>query len=268
MRAAGKLYDQIARFYDAGMEGFADDLPFYLDFARRIGGPVLEFGCGTGRVSIALAEAGYDVTGVDCSPEMLAIARRRLRSRRELPLRLVLADMREVYFRRRFRLVIIALDTFLHLRDVQEQRRTLKAARDNLEKDGVLLLDLAGPMAWDDWAQGTRPLVPVWSTLGSDGVRTSKYSTYVADASRQTRHVTEIYEQIDREALVRRWVAEYDLRYVFPAEADLLVDACRLVVHGRFGDYDCSQFLGDSPRLLLVLKHVPGLGSVQALAEG
>ena len=51
------------------------DNPFYLELARQCGGPVLELACGTGRVSIPLAEAGFAVTGLDASPPMVEAAR-------------------------------------------------------------------------------------------------------------------------------------------------------------------------------------------------
>ena len=66
-------YDAWAEWYDvfyatAGTE----DVDFYVKVAKRSGGPVLEIGCGTGRVSLPIAEAGIDIVGVDFSPAMLA----------------------------------------------------------------------------------------------------------------------------------------------------------------------------------------------------
>src|SRR5579884_2028833 len=69
------VYDPFARFYDLDTEGIDADLPFWIGLARRAGGPILEIGCGTGRVLIPLAEAGFRVVGVDVSSAMLAIAR-------------------------------------------------------------------------------------------------------------------------------------------------------------------------------------------------
>ncbi|NTU82301.1 MAG: class I SAM-dependent methyltransferase, partial [Chloroflexales bacterium] len=68
-------YDPFARYYDADFRDYLEDLPFYHELARRTGGPLLELMCGTGRVLLPLAEAGYSITGVDSSPAMLSIAR-------------------------------------------------------------------------------------------------------------------------------------------------------------------------------------------------
>ena len=66
-------------YYDLVFTGSAD-VEFYVEEAKRARGPVLELGCGTGRVSIPIAEAGVDVTGLDVSEQMLSIAREKKRS--------------------------------------------------------------------------------------------------------------------------------------------------------------------------------------------
>ncbi|MBE3132115.1 MAG: class I SAM-dependent methyltransferase, partial [Acidobacteria bacterium] len=55
------------------------DVPFWTRLARRAGGPVLELGCGTGRVLMPVAATGVRLVGVDLSAPMLARARRRMR---------------------------------------------------------------------------------------------------------------------------------------------------------------------------------------------
>ena len=72
------IYDAWADVYDSVYSYVREDIPFYVDEALTAGGPVLELGCGTGRVTIPIAAAGVDVTGVDLSPAMLDIARRKV----------------------------------------------------------------------------------------------------------------------------------------------------------------------------------------------
>ena len=74
-------YARIADLYEAEHRSWTDDLDLYRALAARSGGPVLELGCGTGRIAIALAEAGHEVHGVDTSDAMLAIARTNLDER-------------------------------------------------------------------------------------------------------------------------------------------------------------------------------------------
>ncbi|MGE5602523.1 MAG: class I SAM-dependent methyltransferase, partial [Nitrososphaerales archaeon] len=67
--------DRIARFFDSEYADYADDLPMLHALAQRAHGPLLELGCGTGRALVPLAQAGFEIDGVDSSPEMLRIAR-------------------------------------------------------------------------------------------------------------------------------------------------------------------------------------------------
>ena len=72
-------YAQFAGFYDLEYADFDADLDFYRTFALRANGSILELGCGTGRVLLALEDIGLPLTGVDSSASMLDIARREVR---------------------------------------------------------------------------------------------------------------------------------------------------------------------------------------------
>ncbi len=67
-------FNPIARYYDQDDGRIEEDIPTVLGFAQKTGGPVLDLGAGTGRLTIPLAEAGYEVTGIDSARAMLAIA--------------------------------------------------------------------------------------------------------------------------------------------------------------------------------------------------
>ena len=74
-------YDDWADLYDKVYAYLDYDLDFWLGQANAAGGPVLEMGCGTGRVALALADAGFDVTGVDISPRMIEQAKAKAKTR-------------------------------------------------------------------------------------------------------------------------------------------------------------------------------------------
>src|SRR5712692_9697906 len=84
---------QLAGLYDAF--AFDGDLPFYLELARGQGQRVLEVACGSGRVLVPLARAGFDVVGIDASPHMLVLARTKLDTQPNGDVLLVQADMRD-----------------------------------------------------------------------------------------------------------------------------------------------------------------------------
>jgi SAM-dependent methyltransferase len=105
-----------AVYYDCLATGVEGDVAFYVGEARSAGSPVLELGCGTGRILIPTAEAGVEVVGLDASPDMLAIARNKLE---RLPahvhkrVQLREGDMRDFALHSRFLLVTIPYRTFL-----------------------------------------------------------------------------------------------------------------------------------------------------------
>src|SRR2546421_12996520 len=72
-------YDRIARLYDPWSRSVVEDVPFYVEEARRTGGPVVELAVGTGRVAVPIASDGVRVIGVDSSPGMLEGAAERAR---------------------------------------------------------------------------------------------------------------------------------------------------------------------------------------------
>ncbi|HEY7295027.1 MAG TPA: methyltransferase domain-containing protein [Dehalococcoidia bacterium] len=245
-------YDAIAPYYDRTLAGFAEDLPLYAAFARRLEAPVLELGVGTGRVALALAGAGQRVVGIDRSAAMLALARRALRRRGDASVALVRAEMCRPPLRGRFGLVLCARDSFLHLADTEAQVATLLAAGELLHRDGRLVLDLPGPTGdWGDWAPGARPLVLDWSESGPAG-RVSRFTTFRADAAAQTRDITEIFEEIAPDGMVRRVVIEYRLRFVFPAELRLLIAAAGLRLEALYGGYELQPFDQHSERMIVV----------------
>ena len=250
---ASDPYDLIAPYYDLGMADFDDDVGLYLGFAKRTDGRILELGCGTGRLLDGLEAEGSEVVGVDRSAPMLARARSRLVRHRGTP-RLVQASICRPALRSDFGLVILALGTFLHLLTAQEQRECLTAAGGVLGGDGLLVIDLPAPSAsgWEDWSPGSRPIVPAWSAHLEDGTRVDKLSTFSADASQQTHDVTEFYERTLADGTLRRTVVEYGLRFVFPAELELLLASVGLRLLDRYGDYDLSPFEAGSARQICV----------------
>lgn len=154
-------WDDYAPFYDwenARTMG-RQDVRFWQDLARREGGPVLELGSGTGRLTIPVARTGVGVAGVDRSREMLAFARRRAR---RLPValrpRLALGDIRMLPFASSaFRAVMAPYGMLQSLTTDADLAATLGEARRVLAPGGVLGIDLVPDLpAWDEYDRRVR----------------------------------------------------------------------------------------------------------------
>ena len=147
-------YDAIARLYDPWSVSVTEDVPFYVDEARRVSpGPVVELGVGTGRIAVPIAVEGIRVIGVDSSAGMLEVARERAESAGVADLvELRLGDLRAPPVSERVELVICPFRSYLHLRTDAERLGALRAARDLLVPGGRLVFDVFAPGA-DDIAE-------------------------------------------------------------------------------------------------------------------
>ena len=127
---------------------YDDDIAFWRRHAARLGGPVLDLGCATGRVAIPLARDGHEVWALDRSPAMLDELRRRLA--REDPsvaerVHPVEGDLARFHLPRRFALVAVAMNTLQVLTDAADRRAAFRSIRDVLEPGGELIFDVALP---------------------------------------------------------------------------------------------------------------------------
>jgi SAM-dependent methyltransferase len=141
-------YDAIAELYDPWSVSVTEDIGFYLEEARRAGGPVVELGVGTGRIAIPIAADGIRVIGVDSSPGMLEVCRRHA-DLAGVELELRLGDLREPPVEERVPLVICPFRSFLHLNSDHDRHRGLAAARELLRPGGRLVFDVFAPGADD-----------------------------------------------------------------------------------------------------------------------
>jgi SAM-dependent methyltransferase len=143
-------YEVLASHYDAAYASMKKlaDVPFYVDLAKRSGGPVLEMACGTGRVLLNIARAGMAIDGVDNSPSMLRVLEARLA--REAPnvrerVAIHEGDMRSFRLRRQYPLVIIPFRPMQHMYTIQDQVDALTTAVAHFEENGKLAFDVFFP---------------------------------------------------------------------------------------------------------------------------
>ncbi len=246
-----------AEYYDAIHANLREDIGLWLSFAGRTDRPVLEVGCGTGRIAFELARAGHEVTGVEPSPSMLARARQRAEDD-ALDVTFIEGVVSHLTLERdHYGLVILPNDVFLYCLDGEEQRAMLESLRDVLTFNGLLALDLPGPMSALDPESNGQPLL-VFTGETDAGQRFDCWHVHEDDLADQVRHLRITYESVGDDGIVRRRVSEHRLRYLYRFEVEYLLHLAGLVLVDVYGDYDLGPLTNDSERMIVVARRRDG----------
>ncbi len=242
-------YAIFSRYYDLEFDGFDADLDMYAQFVENMDGPVLELGCGSGRVLRHLQEIDLPLVGVDTSESMLEHARQRLDPR----VQLYQQDIRflDNLDDAPFALVFCAVNTFLHLPDVESQMLALNSVRRQTATGGVLLLDLLVPDPQYLSSLDGRMEREFEDTF-DDGSRLDKWVVRTHDLGTQTIDTTVYYDVTATDGTVNRSVASYATRYIHHVELEHLLARTGWEIVSLFGGYDLEPFESTSERIIVL----------------
>ncbi len=245
-----ELYDYVVPYRER------QDVAFYVEMARESGGPVLEVGCGTGRVLIPTARAGFEITGLDLSPHMLEICREKLEAETEevrARVRLVQGDMRHFTLDQAFQLITLPFRPFQHLTTVEDQLACLGCIRQHLAEGGRLILDIFNPsmeaLAKKNFGEemGEEPEFSM-----PDGRKVIRRNATVArDVANQINFVELIHYVTHPDGRRERLVQAFPMRYLFRFEAEHLLVRAGFEVEQLYGDYDRSPYGSKYPGELI-----------------
>lgn len=281
-------YSLLSRFYDFENADFIEDLDFWVQLARDSGGPVLELGCGSGRVTQQIARAGIKIVGLDNSEEMLELARAKLSRKPDLVSRTTLINGDMTGFEipnlksqnpkipianaqppnhpttqppnnpTAFSLVIVPFNTFMHLTAQADQLSLLTCARKHLNPGGQLVLDLTNPApAYADPPTESLTLERTFQA-DSDGYggraphTIQQFSTLRLDRLDQIAHIIYYYDALAENGLVKRTLIPITLRYTFPAEMSLLLAQTGFKLVHLYGDYAENPLDDDRERMIVI----------------
>lgn len=248
-----QLYEYTARYYDAVYEAAATarkDAAFYEALAVEIGGPVLELGCGTGRVLLTIAARGLACAGIDASASMIAQCRGKPGAAA-----LTLAEGRMEDFDlggRRFALIFAAFRVFQHLDTVEQQLACLACVRAHLAPGGAFAFDLFNPNP-DTMARAVEPEV-LDETFRYEGRETKRYISAIRDRWQQIIHLTMRYvESRDPEPPIET-VVRFTMRWFWCYELEHLLRCAGFTEVTIYGDFDRSPVGATSPAFVVVTR--------------
>jgi SAM-dependent methyltransferase len=251
------LWQRFARWYDLDQGVFEDDIPLYLGLAQRTGSPILELGCGTGRLVLALAQAGYRVTGVERQPAMLSRAEEKVRQAGPAitgHVSLFSGDFRTLELEERFHLAILAVNTWMDMAGPAEQAQVLARVARHLAPGGLLVLDLFHPHP--------ATLAPVEGGLFLEktltdpetGQSACKFIVRQVDYARQVLTATFIYDEADADGRVTRTTVSFPLHYLHRAEVEQMLPTAGFAVEDVYGSYELDPYDDSAERMIVVAR--------------
>ena len=249
--------EALARLYDVDLLEDPGDVDLYVALAARAGGPILELGVGSGRIAVPLAQAGYDVTGIDRDPAMLARAAERAAKAGPAVARrldLIEADARTAHAPKAgtYKLAFIALNSLLVFGDVADQRCAVRTLAEHLAPGGLAVVDV--------WLPDAEDLVRYDGRLGLEYVRrdpgtdrkVTKMASALHDAATGSVHLTSIFDEGRQGEPAVRWLREDRLTLISAAELRGLAEGAGLAVEVLAGGYDLQPLGPGDDRAVLV----------------
>lgn len=252
------FYKTIARFYDAENSDKIDDIQLYAELAEEYGGPIIDIGCGTGRVMMPLARAGYEVHGIDNEKAMLDRAETYRTQLKLDPKNMILhyGDVLTYQLDKKFPLVLVPYNGMMHFHSQEAQLAVLQKLREWVDDDGLVVLDL--PNAGEVFASQDTAAMTLERTFlePETGHIVMQQSVSFLDRVSQLFKVTWIYDEITSDGTVKRTFAPLMLYYYFYSEMRLLLEKAGFEVEAVYGDVDYAPFEDGCERMVIFAKPV------------
>ncbi len=256
MKPTVNLYEDewSAEIYDCQVQS-VEDLPLWQSLAESARGPVLELACGTGRLLLPLARAGFSVTGLDASPFMLAVAKRKLMQEEDgvrARCRLIAGNMTDFSLGERFGLIYIPARSFQILLTRDEQRSCLQCCYAHLNPEGSLAINVFNPLLPKLVARRVEEGPSEFSGPGGNMLEWSATTEY--DLAAQRLRSAWRYERGSAGAAAATSKYALELRYFFRFEMEWMLKACGFEVEALYGSFDRDDFTSDSPEMIFVAR--------------
>lgn len=223
-------------------------IAFYGKLAKTIGEPILEIACGTGLVTIPIAEQGFAVTGVDVCRPMLEYARYKA-LRCQLSIRWVEADARQLKLGEHFKLIYITGNAFQAFLQRQDQESLLSTVRNHLSPGGTFAFETRNPSGHD--LKTYCEEVPWYSYTNLQGQIVSVSGTQRYDPIHQIIHWS-TYRRWHEKSGTQLKKTRIACRFTYPQELSTLLYYNGFRILRQFGDWDKGALTSTSPTIITI----------------
>ncbi len=236
------LYRNTAWLYDMDNRDYLhDDIPFYIDYAKKQNGEILELGCGTGRVALALAKQNFKVTGLDLSKEMLGIFKKKLELQPKLKnkINLMHGNMANFQIDKKFSLIIAPFRAFQSLTDKKDIENSLKCINNHLTENGIFIVNVFNPypIMDENWCFSE---IIQWERFDEQtgNYIVKKHWGDKIDIENQIIYPHFAYEVTDKDGNISRFIEDLKLKYYYRNQLQSAIEQAGLTIKESFGWYN------------------------------
>lgn len=239
--------------YQAHHQEYTEDLPFWLDLARLFGDPILELGCGTGRVLFHLEDAGYSCLGLDNDPAMLDQLRKVQKIRKSPPAPTILADMTAFQIQERFSLIILPCNTYSTLGS-SARKSTLNCINQHLLSRGAFATSIPNPEILNTIETADQPEIEMFFPHPETGNPVQVSCWLVRNTEKITFHW--YYDHLYPDGQVKR--VEVVTSHHLTTTDQYLEEfhSAGYQVEAVYGDFDYSPLGFESPNLIIIAQKI------------
>jgi SAM-dependent methyltransferase len=237
------------RHYDLQHAYMIDDIPFYETYAETCGGPVLELGCGTGRVTIPLARRSSDITGIDNSLPMLIRAREKATAA-GVSIKWIRADIRQFPLKKKSNLILFPFGSIWHLIEDGDVEACFSCVHKHLAPGGRFIIDSFHPNAVNSRGEASREKAIFHYPDPDSGKTITVKETKSPDGNDTIRHITWHYEMEGKRLFSRG----FRLRIFSPEELTKKIHKSGFTIEAVYGDYQKNPFESHSLIQLMICR--------------
>ncbi|MBS3781597.1 MAG: class I SAM-dependent methyltransferase [Candidatus Thermoplasmatota archaeon] len=240
------------KHYDA-MHQMEEDIEFYQKCIEQYGDPTLELACGTGRLTIQLAEEGVDIIGLDLSESMLKRARKKA-VKKGVDIDLIEGDMRDFSLDRTFNTILLPFNSILRLTELEEYESLFSNIHKHLSQEGRFIFEIFNPDleilidALEETSDEEAEVIEYDDPYGNGKVRVTEKTDY--DPTTHILHMDWYYYINGELEVVKNW----NLRILFPKEIDAMLKYNGFELEKKYGSFDRSEFSKDSDTQIIICK--------------
>jgi len=240
--------------YDNENDAYTGELNLLTKWATKQGGPIIDLACGTGRMTIPLAQKGFDMIGVDIHAGMLELAKKKA-DEANIDIGWLEQDCTILHVGLKSPLIYMVGNSFQHFHTNEQQNSVLKSIHTHLVKEGIFIFGIRFPNAEELLQPRTEEY---WKTY-TDTVENKKVDVYTIsdyDPLEQIQHYTTIRKYIDDDKVIEERKTNISLRYTYPKEMERLLIENGLDVLHVYKDWNESPQSRNSDEIIYVCRKV------------